>query len=61
MTGLRFDIIPFKQEHQFDVDLLMTSIANEFEDNIFSGSPKKNKQTATLPFEKYWVACSDDK
>jgi N-acetylglutamate synthase-like GNAT family acetyltransferase len=61
MTTLRVDIIPFEDHHQADIDLLMTMIAKEFADTIFSPQSKTIKEVSLLPTDKYWVALRDDK
>jgi N-acetylglutamate synthase-like GNAT family acetyltransferase len=55
------EITPFQDHHQSDVDFLMTSIAEEFNDNIFSSGVEGNKKIKRIPLDKYWVACSNSK
>jgi N-acetylglutamate synthase-like GNAT family acetyltransferase len=60
MTTLQIEITPFQIYHQTDVDILMTTIAKEFTDNIFSPQSKTLIEVASLPTDKYWVACNKD-
>lgn len=57
MKPLHIDIVPFHESHQQEVDVLLRSIADEFEESIFSSSYPQ----ATLPLYKYWVACHNGK
>ena len=61
MATLQVDIVPFEDHHQADIDLLMTMIAKEFKDTIFSSQSKTIKEVSLLPNNKYWVALRDDK
>ena len=61
MTPFQVDIIPFEDHHQADIDLLMTMIAKEFGDTIFSPQSTTIKEVSLLPTEKYWVALTESK
>jgi GNAT superfamily N-acetyltransferase len=50
------EIIPFHESHQDDVDLIMDSIAAEFEENIYSSQFRKLKEIAVLRNHMYWCA-----
>jgi|JI7StandDraft_1071085.scaffolds.fasta_scaffold1385036_1 hypothetical protein len=43
MTTFQINITPFQSHHQADIDNLMTTLANEFTENIFS--PQSNTIT----------------
>ena len=58
MTTLQVNIVPFEYHHQAEIDLLMTMIAKEFTDNIFSPQSKTITEVSLLPTDKYWVACN---
>ena len=60
MTALRVDIIPFQDHHQADIDLLMTMVAKEFSDSIFSPQSKTIKEVSLLSTNKYWVALTNN-
>lgn len=55
------EIIPFEREHQNGIDLMMKSIAQEFEEPIFTPQSKKIVDIFTLPNNTFWVAISDKK
>lgn len=60
MTTFQINIIPFQCHHQADIDNLMTTIAEEFSDNIFSPQSKTITEVSLLPTDKYWVAYTND-
>lgn len=50
-------IIPFEENHQTEINLLLTEIASEFNKPISS-----TNSTATIAsFDQYWMALKDDK
>ncbi|HEY1037811.1 MAG TPA: GNAT family N-acetyltransferase [Bacteroidia bacterium] len=53
-----FEIAPFEDHHQPQIDEIMSSIADEFSENIFSSQFKKLNEIARLPTHIYWVAKS---
>lgn len=55
------EILPFEPHHQPDIDILLASIAWEFEENIFSPSYKKIAELHGLPGRYYWVATTDSR
>ncbi len=57
MGESQITIIPFRDHHQTGVDMLMASIAGEYEETIFSPQSKSMKEVALLPGHQYWVAC----
>ena len=59
MKELPFHIIPFQDSHQPDVDKLMSSIAEEYAENMFSAHYKTTKELSHLPEHQYWAACID--
>lgn len=51
-------ILPFRDHHQPGIDGLMASIAEEYEETIFSPQSKSMKEVALWPGHHYWVACA---
>ncbi len=61
MTTFQINIKPFQTHHQADIDSLMTTLAEEFADNIFSPQSKTITEVLLLSTDKYWVAYTNDK
>jgi len=51
-------IIPFEDHHQPGIDLLMASIAGEYDETIFSPQSKTMREASLFPGHYYWVACA---
>lgn len=58
MAEPQITIIPFQDHHQPDIDALMASIAEEYDEAIFSPQSKSMKEVSLLPGHRYWVACA---
>lgn len=56
----KIEILPFKTEHQNDIDAMMESIALEFEEPIFTKKSKKISDAFEAPNNKFWVAIDSD-
>lgn len=60
MNTFQIHIKPFQSHHQADIDNLMTTLAEEFTDNIFSPQSKTITEVSLLSTDKYWVAYTND-
>ncbi len=54
-------ILPFQVEHQNDINLMMGSIALEFEEPIFAENSKKIIDIFSIPNNQFWVAIDSNR
>ncbi len=61
MTSKQVHILPFHPQHQSGIDRMMTEIAGEFSEPIFSPKSKKIADIAAFSNNRFWVAVCQDK
>lgn len=59
--GSKIQILPFKTEHQNDINVMMENIALEFEEPIFTEKSNKIIDIFSLPNNKFWVALDSNR